>query len=70
MIDHSYRKYSSLYGSGQSRGGARPLIFRPNWSQGLDDPPPPTPLYLKVWNRHCTGTSVEQMPLTGSMIPE
>ena len=36
----------------------------------MTPPPPPTPLYLKVWNRHCTGTSVEQMPLTGSMIPE
>ena len=23
MIDHSYSKYSSLYGSGRSRGGAR-----------------------------------------------
>ena len=23
MIDHSYSKYSSLYGSGGSRGGAR-----------------------------------------------
>ena len=31
MIDHSYGKYSSLYGSGRSRGGARggwpPLLF-------------------------------------------
>ena len=25
MIDHSYSKYSSLYGSGGSRGGARGL---------------------------------------------
>ena len=23
MIDHSYSEYSSLYGSGESRGGAR-----------------------------------------------
>ena len=37
--------------SGGSRGGARPLIFRPNWgpkhppfSKGLDPPPPPPTL--------------------------
>ena len=57
MIDHSYSKYSSLYGSGGSRGGALFLdqtearraeknIFRdrPPLAQGLDDQAPPPPL--------------------------
>jgi len=58
MIDHSYSKYSSLYGSGGSMGGALGawayISLRPNLSKnlrGLDDPL--SPPYLKVWIRHC-----------------
>ena len=56
MIDHSYGKYSSLYGSGRSRGGARggwpPLLFDQSEAQRAeknyfgDSSPPP---YLRVW---------------------
>ena len=39
-----------------SRGpGPLPLIFRPNWGpkgRQIVTPPPPTPLYHKVWIRH------------------
>ena len=55
MIDHSYSKYSSLYGSGGSRGGARggrpPLFLDQTVAQRAEknlfgDPLPP---YLRVW---------------------
>ena len=55
MIDHSYSKYSSLYGSGGSRGGARggwpPLLLDQTEDQRAEknsfgDSPPP---YLRVW---------------------
>ena len=71
MTDHSYRKYSSLYGSGGSRGGARggwpPLLLDQTEAQRaekifLETPPPylrvwmtAPPPYLKVWIRHCMG---------------
>ena len=51
MIDHSYGKYSSLYGSGRSKGGARggwpPLLFDQTEAQRAEknyfgDSPPPT----------------------------
>ena len=54
MIDHSYSEYSSLYGSGGSRGGAlggRPPFFlaqteaRRAKKNLFGDRPP----YLRVW---------------------
>ena len=59
MIDHSYSKYSSLYDSGGSRGGAWKARAAPLFFLFLDQtealrakknffgrPPPP---YLRVW---------------------
>ena len=55
MIDHSYSKYSSLYGSGGSKGGAwggwAPLFLDQTEAQRAEknlfgDPLPP---YLRVW---------------------
>ena len=72
MIDHSYSKYSSLYGSGRSRGGARgaqaPPLFldqteaRRAKKNFFEDHPP----YLRVW---MTGPPLSEgldLPLYGA----
>ena len=73
MIDHSYSKYSSLYGLFLDQTEARRAE-----KNLFGDPLPP---YLRVWmtgppligrpgSATVWGTSVKQMPFTSSIIPQ
>ena len=72
MIDHSYNKYSSLYGSGGSWGGARggwPLLLldqteaRRAEKTLFGDPLPP---YLRVWMTGSPSSEGLDAPLYGT----